>query len=126
LVRPNQASRSEAWGFFTGDYFYLGLSIVFEAIGTSALKESDAFTRLIPSLITIVAYAVSFFFFSLTLRTIPLGISYAIWAGLGIVLIALVGWLWFKQPLDAPALIGLALIVAGVVVANAFSKSIAQ
>jgi small multidrug resistance pump len=105
-------------------YFYLGLSIVFEVVGTSALKESNSFTRLVPSLITIAAYVASFFFFSLTLRTIPVGISYAVWAGLGIVLIALVGWLWFKQPLDGPALIGLSLIVGGVVVVNAFSETL--
>jgi small multidrug resistance pump len=105
-------------------YFYLGLSILFEVIGTSALKESNSFTRLLPSLVTVIAYVASFFFFSLTLRTIPVGISYAVWAGLGIVLIALVGWLWFEQPLDAPALIGLSLIVGGVVVVNAFSESL--
>ena len=105
-------------------YFYLGLSIVFEVVGTSALKESQSFTRLLPSLITVGAYVASFLLFSLTLRTIPVGIAYAIWAGLGIVLIAVIGWLWFKQPLDAPALIGLALIVGGVVVVNAFSQSV--
>ena len=105
-------------------YFYLGLSILFEVLGTSALKESDSFTKLIPSLITVVAYVASFFFFSLTLRIIPVGISYAVWAGLGIVLIAATGWLWFKQPLDGPALIGLALIVSGVVVVNAFSETL--
>ena len=105
-------------------YFYLGLSIVFEVVGTSALKESQSFTRLLPSLITVGAYVASFLLFSLTLRTIPVGIAYAIWASLGIVLIAVIGWLWFKQPLDAPALIGLALIVGGVVVVNAFSQSV--
>jgi small multidrug resistance pump len=105
-------------------YFYLGLSIVFEVVGTSALKESQSFTRLLPSLITVGAYVASFLLFSLTLRTIPVGIAYAIWAGLGIVLIAVIGWLWFKQTLDAPALIGLALIVGGVVVVNAFSQSV--
>jgi small multidrug resistance pump len=105
-------------------YFYLGLSIVFEVIGTSALKESSSFTRLVPGLIAIVAYVASFLLFSLTLRTIPVGIAYAVWAGLGIVLIAATGWLWFKQPLDLPALIGLALIVGGVVVVNAFSQSL--
>lgn len=100
-------------------YFYLGLSIVFEVIGTSALKESNSSTRLLPSLITIGSYIASFLLFSLTLRTIPVGIPYAVWAGLGIVLIAAAGWVWFKQPLDGPALIGLALIVGGVVTVNA-------
>ena len=105
-------------------YLYLAIAITFEVIGTSALKASDTFTRLVPSLVTLAAYAVSFLFLALSLRTIPVGIAYAMWAGLGIVLIALVGWLWFKQALDAPALIGLALIIAGVVVVNAFSSSI--
>lgn len=105
-------------------YLYLGAAIVFEVIGTSALKASDSFTKLIPSLVTVGTYAVSFLLLALTLRTIPVGIAYAMWAGIGIVLIALVGWLWFKQPLDTPAVIGLGLIVAGVVVVNAFSHSL--
>lgn len=105
-------------------YLYLAIAIVFEVIGTSALKASDTFTRLVPSLVTLSAYAVSFLFLALSLRTIPVGIAYAIWAGVGIVLIALVGWLWFKQPLDGPALLGTALIIGGVVVVNAFSQSL--
>lgn len=105
-------------------YLYLAAAITFEVIGTSALKASDTFTRLVPSLVTLAAYAVSFLFLALSLRTIPVGIAYAMWAGLGIVLIALVGWLWFKQPLDGPAIIGLALIIGGVVVVNAFSQSL--
>ncbi|MGH6735239.1 MAG: DMT family transporter [Methyloceanibacter sp.] len=105
-------------------YLYLSFAIGFEVIGTSALKESDTFTRLVPSLVVVVAYAASFFFLALSLRTIPVGIAYAMWAGLGIVLIALIGWLWFKQPLDLPALIGLGLIIGGVVVVNAFSHSV--
>ena len=105
-------------------YLYLGAAIVFEVIGTSALKASDSFTKLIPSLVTVGTYAVSFLLLALTLRTIPVGIAYAMWAGVGILLIALVGWLWFKQPLDTPAVIGLGLIVAGVVVVNAFSHSL--
>lgn len=105
-------------------YLYLGAAIVFEVIGTSALKASDSFTKLLPSIVTVATYAVSFLLLALTLRTIPVGIAYAMWAGVGIVLIAMVGWLWFKQPLDLPALVGLALIVAGVIVVNAFSKSL--
>lgn len=105
-------------------YLYLALAIAFEVIGTSALKASETFTRLVPSLVTLVTYTVSFVFLALSLRTIPIGIAYAIWAGLGIVLIALVGWFWFRQTLDVPALIGLALIVAGVVLVNAFSQSL--
>ena len=105
-------------------YLYLTVAIIFEVIGTSALKASDTFTRLVPSLVTLVAYPVCFFFLALSLRTIPVGIAYAIWSGLGIVLIALIGWFWFKQTLDGPALLGLALIIAGVVVANTFSQSL--
>jgi small multidrug resistance pump len=105
-------------------YLYLATAIIFEVIGTSALKASDTFTRLGPSLVTAIAYPISFFFLALTLRTIPVGIAYAVWSGLGIFLIALIGWFWFKQALDGPALLGLALIIAGIVVINAFSQSL--
>jgi small multidrug resistance pump len=105
-------------------YLYLLVAIVAEVIATSALKASDGFSRLGPSILTTLGYAVALFLLSLTLRTMPVGIAYAIWSGLGIVLIALVGWIWFKQSLDAPALIGLGLIIAGVVTVNAFSRSL--
>ena len=105
-------------------YLYLALAIAFEVVGTSALKASETLTRLVPSLVTLITYTASFVFLALSLRTIPIGIAYAMWAGLGIVLIALVGWFWFRQTLDVPALIGLALIVAGVVLVNAFSQSL--
>lgn len=105
-------------------YLYLGIAIVFEVIGTSALQASESFSRLVPSLITAVTYAASFLFLAQTLKTIPVGIAYALWSGIGIVLIAAVGWFWFKQALDTPALLGLSLIVAGVVVVNAFSESL--
>jgi len=105
-------------------YLYLGVAIVFEVIGTSALQASETLTRLAPSLVMVVAYAASFLFLALTLRTIPVGIAYAVWSGIGIVLIAAVGWLWFKQPLDLPALIGLGLIIGGVVVVNGFSQTL--
>jgi small multidrug resistance pump len=81
-----------------------GSAIVFEVIGTSALKASETFTRLVPSLVTLIAYTASFVFLALSLRTIPIGIAYAMWASLGIVLIALVGWFWLRQTLDVPAL----------------------
>jgi len=105
-------------------YVYLGFAIVFEVIGTSALKETHSFSRLMPSLLCIIAYTASFMLLALSLRTIPVGIAYAMWAGLGIVLIALIGWFWFKQPLDFPALLGLGMIIGGVVVVNAFSHSV--
>ena len=105
-------------------YLLLGLAILAEVLGTSALKASDGFTRLVPSLVTAVAYMVSFYLLSLTLRTLPIGIAYAIWSGVGIVLISAVGWLLYGQRLDAPAVLGLGLIVAGVLVVNLFSRSV--
>ncbi len=105
-------------------YLYLAIAIVSEVIGTAALKASEEFTRLVPSLIVIVGYASAFYFLTLTLRTIPVGIAYAIWAGVGIVLICLVSWILYKQTLDAPAIIGVGLIAAGVIVINGFSGSI--
>lgn len=101
---------------------YLFLAIVLEVVATSALKASESFTRLVPSVIVIVGYAGAFWFLSLTLKTMPVGIAYALWSGVGIVLISLVGWLWFKQSLDWPAVIGMGLIVAGVLTINLFSR----
>jgi small multidrug resistance pump len=105
-------------------YLYLGLAIVAEVIATSALTKSEAFSRLLPSLLAVVGYAVAFWLLSIALRTMPTGIVYAIWSGVGIVLITLVAWIWFKQTLDLPALLGLGLIILGVVVINLFSASI--
>jgi small multidrug resistance pump len=105
-------------------YAFLFTAIVLEVIGTSALKASEQFTRLLPILVMVTCYGASFFFLSLVLKTLPVGIAYAIWSGLGIVLISMVGVIWFKQTLDLPALVGLGLIVAGVVVVNLFSKSV--
>lgn len=107
----------------TSSYITLGLAILAEVLGTSALKASDGFTRLTPSLVTVVAYGVSFYLLSVTLRTVPIGIAYAVWSGVGIVLISIIGWLLYGQRLDPPALTGLGLIVAGVLVVNLFSKS---
>ncbi|MBC2770430.1 DMT family transporter [Pusillimonas minor] len=105
------------------NWIYLLLAIVAETVATSALKASNGFTQLWPSVITVVGYAIAFYFLALTLRTIPVGVAYAIWSGLGIVLITGVGWVVFKQTLDAPALIGIGLILAGVIVMNVFSRS---
>nr|WP_091131944.1 SMR family transporter [Microvirga guangxiensis] len=107
-------------------YLYLGVAIVAEVVATSALKASEGFSRLGPSLIVLFGYGLAFFFLSLTLRAIPVGIAYAIWSGIGIVLISAVGWIWFKQALDMPAIIGMGLIIAGVVVVNMFSKSVSH
>jgi len=97
-------------------YVYLAIAILAEVVGTSALKAADGFTRLQPSLVVIMGYGVSFYFLSLALQTIPVGIAYAIWSGVGVALITLIGWSVFKQKLDAAALLGIALIVGGVVV----------
>ena len=105
-------------------WVYLLTAIVAEVIATSALKASDGFSRLWPSVITVAGYMVAFYCLSLTLRTIPVGIAYAIWSGLGVVLITIAAWVLFGQKLDLPALIGMALIVAGVVVMNVFSKAV--
>ena len=107
-------------------WIYLAVAILAEIVATSALKSSDGFTRLLPSVVTVFGYVVAFYFLSLTLREVPVGIAYAIWSGVGIVLISIVGALVFKQHLDAPAMIGMGLIIAGVVVMNVFSKSVSH
>ncbi len=107
-------------------YIMLGIAIVAEVVATSFLKSSNGFSRLVPSVVTVLGYAVAFYCLSLTLKTIPTGIAYAIWSGVGIVLVSLVGWLVHKQTLDLPAMLGLALIVSGVLVVNIFSKSVAH
>ena len=103
-------------------YVYLAIAILAEVIGTTSMTESRGFTRVIPSILMVIAYAIAFSLLTLALRTIPTGVAYAIWSGVGIVLIATIAWLYQGQKLDAPALIGMALIVAGVVVLNRFSK----
>lgn len=107
-------------------YAYLLIAIVAEVIATSSLKAADGFTRIGPSLLVVAGYGVAFYCLSLTLRTIPIGITYAIWSGLGIVLVSLVGWLVYQQRLDAPAVVGMALIVSGVLVLNLFSRASAH
>lgn len=107
-------------------YVYLALAIAAEVIATSALKASEGFTRTGPSLLVAAGYGVAFYFLSLTLKTVPVGVAYAIWSGAGIVLIALIGWVVLKQPLDLPAMIGMGLIVAGVLVIQLFSEAAAH
>lgn len=104
-------------------WLLLGIAIVAETIATSALKSSEGFSKLVPSAIVLAGYGVAFYFLSLTLRSMPIGIAYAVWSGVGIVLITVVGWAVFGQKLDLPALLGMGLIVAGVVVMNVFSKA---
>lgn len=105
------------------NWLILAIAIVAETIATSALKASEGFSRLWPSVLVVAGYGVAFYCLALTLRTIPLGVTYAVWSGAGIVLITLAGWLLFGQKLDAGALAGIALIVAGVIVMNLFSKT---
>lgn len=107
-------------------YLYLVVAIVAEVIATSMLKASTGFTRLWPSVATVVGYGVSFYCLAQTLGTLPTGVVYAIWSGVGIVLISLIAWLVFGQSLDGPALAGMGLIVAGVLVINLFSRSVAH
>ena len=106
------------------NWLYLGVAIVCEVVATSSLKASEGFTRLWPSVIVVVGYAAAFYCLSLTLRTIPVGVAYAVWSGVGIILVTLAGWYLYDQQLDTPALIGIALIAAGVVVLNTLSKSV--
>ena len=104
-------------------YVYLAIAIVAEVTATSALKASEEFTKLGPSLIVIVGYAVAFYLLTLVLRTLPVGITYAIWSGVGIVLVTIAGGIVYKQIPDLPAIIGMALIVGGVVIIHIFSKT---
>ena len=105
-------------------YLYLLVAIVAEVIGTTALKASDGFTRIGPSLVTAIGYGIAFYCLSVTLRSVPTGIAYAIWSGLGIVLVSLAAWFFQDQKLDMAAIVGMALIILGVIVMNAFSKSV--
>ncbi|GAA4114604.1 DMT family transporter [Aminobacter aganoensis] len=107
-------------------YIYLIIAVAFEVVATSALKETNGFTRLLPSLVTVAGYAAAFYFLSLVLKVMPVGIVYAMWSGAGIVFITAIAWVWFRQSLDLPALLGIGLIMAGVIVINLFSKSVAH
>lgn len=107
-------------------WIFLSVAIVSEVAATSALKASEGFSRFWPSLVVVVGYGLAFYFLSLTLRTIPVGVAYAIWSGTGVALVALIAWLFFGQALDAPAVLGLLLIVAGVVVLNVFSRTVSH
>ena len=97
-------------------WLYLSIAILAEVIATSSLKAADGFTRLIPSLIVVFGYGTAFYFLSLTLRTMQVGTAYAIWSGVGTVIISIVAWLLYNQKLDAPSILGMALIISGVVI----------
>jgi len=104
-------------------YSYLAIAIIAEVIATSALKASEEFTKVIPSLIVIIGYGAAFYFLTHVLKTIPVGVTYAIWSGLGVVLVTIAGVFLYKQTPDLPAVLGMGLTVAGVVVINVFSKT---
>jgi small multidrug resistance pump len=108
------------------NYLMLAIAIVAEVCATTAMKQSDGFTRMPWTVIAVIGYGVAFYFLALTLRTIPTGIAYAIWSGVGIVLISIAAWAFQGQKLDAAAMIGMALIVTGVIVMNAFSSASAH
>lgn len=105
-------------------YLYLAIAIIAEVIATSALKASNEFTNLIPSVIVVVGYGVSFYFMMLVLRTLPVGITYAIWSGIGIIFVAILGIFLYDQTPDLPAIFGMGLIITGVVVIHLFSKTV--
>jgi small multidrug resistance pump len=105
-------------------FVYLAIAILAEVVGTSALKASNGFTNWQPSLVVALGYGVSFYFLSLALRTIPVGVAYAIWSGVGIVLISIIAWVVYRQALDMAAVIGIGLIIAGVCVIQLFSGTV--
>ena len=107
-------------------FLLLFFAILAEVVATSALKASEGFTRLAPSILVVVGYGAAFTCLSLTLKTLPLGVAYAIWSGVGTALVALIGWLYYKQQLDGPAILGITLIIAGAAVLNLFSKTAAH
>ncbi|MDO7597743.1 MAG: multidrug efflux SMR transporter [Pseudomonadota bacterium] len=105
-------------------YLYLAIAIIAEVTATSALKASEEFSKLVPSVIVVIGYAIAFYFMTLVLRVMPVGVTYAIWSGLGIVLVTIVGFILYDQTPDIPAVLGMGLIISGVVVMHIFSKTI--
>ncbi len=107
-------------------YLYLSIAIVLEVIATSSMKALDGFNKPLPLILVVVGYSASLFLLSLVVKTVPVGVAYAIWSGLGIVLVSMVAWVIYQQKLDLPAIIGMSLIVAGVVVVQLFSQTTAH
>ncbi len=107
-------------------YIFLAIAIIAEVTATSALKACEGFTKLIPSVLVIVGYGTAFYCLTIVLQTIPIGITYAVWAGLGIILVAIVGMIYYKQVPDIPAIVGMGLIISGVVVIYVFSKMLSH
>lgn len=115
-----------SWHTSQMNWLYLAIAIVSEVVATSALKATEGFTRWAPSSLVVVGYASAFYFLSLTLRSIPIAVAYAVWSGLGVVLVSFMGWLLYQQSLDVAALVGIGLIVTGVLVLNLFSEMVAH
>lgn len=107
-------------------YLYLAIAIIAEVIATTSLKACEEFSKLVPSVMVVVGYCLAFYFLMLSLRTIPVGIAYAIWSGVGVVIVTLIGYLVFRQALDKPALLGMTLIVSGVIIIQTLSQSSAK
>ena len=105
-------------------YIYLTIAVICEVVATSSLKATQEFTRLIPTLVVITGYLAAFYFLTLSLKTLTIGVAYAIWSGLGIVLIAIFGYIIYREMLDIPAIIGIVLILTGIVVINVFSGTV--
>ena len=110
----------------SNNWLLLMLAIVSEVIATSSLKSSDGFSRFWPSVTVVIGYGIAFYCLALTLRALPMGVVYAVWSGVGIVLITVVGWLFYDQRLDFPALLGIGMIAGGVIVMNVFSVSVSR
>lgn len=108
---------------FPAAYLYLGIAIVAEVVATNSLKACEEFTKLIPSVLVVGGYLIAFYALMLCLRTMPVSIAYAIWCGMGIVLVAIMGWWWFGEKLDAAAIIGIAMIIGGTIIIQLFSKT---
>ena len=104
-------------------YIYLIIAVAAETIGTSSIQASQQFTKLGPSLLAATSFAIAFYFLSLSLKVLPVGIMYALWSGLGIIFIAIIGWVYFGQKLDLAAVLGIAMILAGIIVINLFSST---
>lgn len=107
-------------------YLYLALAIIAEVIATSSLKACEEFTKLLPSILVVIGYCIAFYFLMLSLRTIPVGVAYAIWCGVGIVIVTLISYFLYHQVLDTPAVIGISFIIIGVVIIQALSHSSAH
>lgn len=124
-MRASNSPSIPPYGTHLMAWTWLTVAIIAEVVATSALKAADGFTRPLPSLLVVVGYGIAFWGLSLALRSIPIGVAYAVWSAVGIVLVSVTAWIFYRQVLDTPALIGIGLIIAGVLVLQLWSKSVA-